>query len=107
VVRVDFTGQTEAFQQSRIYSCEVPIAIKMWRPPSAAKNLSYDNYFSFLIFYDNYKYKLTFCDFRETNVSIKYVDSISVLWWPRGDRPGRPPPPPTFGRDEQRTFQIR
>jgi hypothetical protein len=29
-----------------------------------------------------FKYKLTFGDFREVNVSIKYVVSVSVLWRP-------------------------
>jgi hypothetical protein len=30
---------------------------------------------------------MTFSDFRETNVSIKTVDFISVLWKRQGDRP--------------------
>jgi hypothetical protein len=33
----------------------------------------------------------TFRDFREANVLTKSVDSISDLWRPRGDCPGRSP----------------
>jgi hypothetical protein len=61
----------------------------MWRPISVVTNLGYD-IFVLLIFYNNKKYKLTFRDFREENISIKSVHSISVLWRPRGERPGRP-----------------
>jgi hypothetical protein len=43
--------------------------------------------------YDNYLFKemeiQTTCDFREANVSIKSVYSISVLWSPRGEQPNR------------------
>jgi hypothetical protein len=42
--------------------------------------------FSFLII--RTKFQVMFRDFREADISIKHVDSISVLWGPRGDRPG-------------------
>jgi hypothetical protein len=34
--------------------------------------------------------KPTFLDFREVNVSVKYVDSTPVLWGPQGSRPPKP-----------------
>jgi hypothetical protein len=37
--------------------------------------------------------KLTFRDLSEANVSVKYVDSVSVLWRPRGGATIAPPPP--------------
>jgi hypothetical protein len=45
----------------------------------------------YFITYNNKKYKLTSCDFREANVSIKSVDSIFVAWTPRGYRPSISP----------------
>jgi hypothetical protein len=33
----------------------------------------------------------TFRDFKDANVSVRSVDSILVLWRPRGDHPGRSP----------------
>jgi hypothetical protein len=61
--------------------------MKLWRPITVRTGLGYENDFIAvcLISYDNLKYKVTFRDFREANVSIKSVDSISVLWRPRGD----------------------
>jgi hypothetical protein len=41
--------------------------------------------------YNNEKYKLAFRDFGEADVSIKSVDSISVLWRSWGDLPGCSP----------------
>jgi hypothetical protein len=32
----------------------------------------------------NNNYKITFCDFREANVSVKSVDFLSVFWRPPG-----------------------
>jgi hypothetical protein len=37
-----------------------------------------------------------FRDLREADVSAKSVDSISVLWGPRGDHPGRCPLKPAL-----------
>jgi hypothetical protein len=37
-----------------------------------------------------------FPDFRYANISIKSEDSISVLWRPRGNHPGRSPLNPTL-----------
>jgi hypothetical protein len=34
-------------------------------------------------------FKLIFRDFRETNVSVESVDTISVLWMARGESLGR------------------
>jgi hypothetical protein len=33
----------------------------------------------FLIHYNNYKYKLAFCDVGEAKLSVKFLDRISVL----------------------------
>jgi hypothetical protein len=41
------------------------------------------------ISHNNQKYDLIFRDFRERNVSIKSVDSLPVLWRPKGNRPSR------------------
>jgi hypothetical protein len=41
--------------------------------------------------YELKKYKFTVRDFREENISIKSLDSISVLWRPRGDSPDHCP----------------
>jgi hypothetical protein len=66
-------------------------AIKMRRPISVKTNLRYASFVVDVISYTNSKYNLTFRDLGEANVSIKSVDSISVLWRPRGDRRGRSP----------------
>jgi hypothetical protein len=63
----------------------------MWRPLSVTKNLGYNNAIFFLNSYNNLKYKLTFRNFRKSNILITSVDSISVTWRPRGDIPGRFP----------------
>jgi hypothetical protein len=39
-----------------------------------------------------------FCDCRETNVSIKPFDSISVSWRSRGDHTGLSPLNPALGK---------
>jgi hypothetical protein len=41
--------------------------------------------------HNNQKFRLTFRNCREANVSIKFVGSISVLWLSKGDYPGRSP----------------
>jgi hypothetical protein len=48
-------------------------------------------FLSLMISYNNQRdvYKLTFRDFRETKISTKSVDSVYVLWRPRGYLPGR------------------
>jgi hypothetical protein len=40
-----------------------------------SKYLVYDNFYVFTS-YDNYKYKLTLSDFRDVNVSVKFMDHI-------------------------------
>jgi hypothetical protein len=54
--------------------------MKMWRPLPVKTNLGYDN-----PSYNNQTYELIFRDLREAGVSVKPVDSVSVLW-----RAGRP-----------------
>jgi hypothetical protein len=56
--------------------------IKMWKPLSVPINLGHD--FFIIISYSNWNYKPAFHDFRDATVSIKSVDSISVLWKPKG-----------------------
>jgi hypothetical protein len=69
----------------------------VWRPLLVTTNLVYGSSFLiFLVFYNNYKYKRTFVDFREANVSVQSVDYISVLWRPQGYCP--PPPNPALLR---------
>jgi hypothetical protein len=46
--------------------------------------------FLVIISYNNLNI-LGFRDFRDANVSIKSVDSVSVLWRPRDDRSGHSP----------------
>jgi hypothetical protein len=59
--------------QDQFYSCGGTGTIKM--PLSVTTDLGYD---SSLIIIKNTE--LRFRDFRETNVSVKCVDSVSV-WW--------------------------
>jgi hypothetical protein len=59
-------------------------------PLSVTANLGYDDFF--LASYNNWKYKLTFRDFREAIIVItSVVDSIFVLWTRQVDSPGHSP----------------
>jgi hypothetical protein len=50
----------------------------MWRPLSVTTNLGYDSSL-LLISYNNKRYKLTFREKREANVSVKSAGSVSAL----------------------------
>lgn len=73
-------------RQGRIYSCATPGAIKMVRPLPGT-HLHNDSSSWSSLSYNNHKYKLIFCDFRESNFSLKSMDS--VLWMAWGHRPDR------------------
>jgi hypothetical protein len=68
----------------------VPEAIEVLRPLSVTTNLCHDS-FCCCSYYNYLKYQITFSDLRKSDVSMKCMDSISVLWRPRGDRQGRSP----------------
>jgi hypothetical protein len=59
-----------------------------------------------IIWYKKWKFKPTFRDFREANVSIKSVYSNSVLWSPRGDHPSRSSVNPTLSRVQFNVFRT-
>jgi hypothetical protein len=44
-----------------------------------------------MISHHNRKYNLNFCEFRAVNVSVKFKDSIFVLWRTQGHHPRRYP----------------
>jgi hypothetical protein len=73
------------------------------------KLLNVDKTIVFLFLIITKNTKLTCRDLRDANISIKSVDSISVLWRPRGDHPCRSPLNPALIQDtilvlSQQTF---
>jgi hypothetical protein len=58
--------------------------------PNSWNVFAHTNFFV-MISYNNEKFKLTFRDFKEANVSLKSADSICGLWRPRGDHLVVPP----------------
>jgi hypothetical protein len=56
-----------------------PGPIKIWRLISVRTDFGCDNSVFPLISYNNHKYKIIFRDFREANVSVKFVHSFSAL----------------------------
>jgi hypothetical protein len=68
-------------QQGRIFSSGGPGVFELWMSLSVTTNLGYDSFLFFLVLisYNNRKYKRIFHGCREANVSMKSVDSISIL----------------------------
>jgi hypothetical protein len=90
-LKMEAAGSSEmlVYIQCQIYSCEDPGAIEVRRSLSVTTTFSLWEFV--LISSSNLKYKQTFSDFKEANVSVKSVHSVSVLWRPQGNRLGHSP----------------
>jgi hypothetical protein len=95
ILRDLFCFNYKRYTQRRICCFGGPGSIKMWSTLPVTINLGYNSFLLFIIIIKNKK--LTFRNFREADVSIKSVDTISVMRAPRGDRLGSSPWNPAQG----------
>lgn len=72
-----FQGQIYSWGTQRNKNLETSISMSTFR---------YENTFN-IVSYNSQNYELTYCDLKEENVSLKSVDSLSILYNPRGAHP--------------------